>query len=224
MSPVSLTAKIILFTMGWSFIDNDLFNQLTKHDRSVMVFSHTSYVDFYILVLYILAYPKRLHRVRTLIKPQPFEYAGSILKYLGAIPSTRVEDKDGGAVNRIVSELNSLKQCIFLISPKGTIIKRPWRSGYYHIAKQLGAKLLVTGLDYEKKCIIVSPSYSCNDYSESSIQTILQSHISDIVPLFPDEEVVPIRSHDPNKRTIINNQRLALVLGGCIIAYIAYSR
>jgi 1-acyl-sn-glycerol-3-phosphate acyltransferase len=224
MLPVSLVAKTVLFSMGWSLLDNDIFAKIVKYKRSVLVFSHTSYADFYILILYLLAYPTKLDKVRTLVKPQPFEYAGYFLRKLGAIPSTRVEDKDGGAVNRIVSELKALDTCIFLISPKGTIVNRPWRSGYYHIAKELDAKIMVAGLDYEKKSVIIFDAYSCNEYDESDIQSILQSDMSNIVPLFPEGEVVPIRAHDQNKRTIVNGSSLCFSVIICIIGYITYNR
>lgn len=224
MLPVSLVAKAILFSLGWSLIDNNLFTQLTKYDREVLVFSHTSYADFYILILYLLAYPRRLHRVRTLIKPQPFEYAGTLLRWLGAIPSTRIEDKDGGAVKRIITELMALDCCIFLISPKGSIVKKNWRSGYFHIAKALNAMIMVAGLDYEKKRVVVSDAYSCEDYDETTVQPILKAQLSKIVPLFPEGEVVPIRDHNPNKRTVVNKTRLVTVIIGCIMLYIGYTR
>jgi 1-acyl-sn-glycerol-3-phosphate acyltransferase len=221
--PISWSAKLCLFSMGWKLLDDNIFNRLKQFNRSVIVFSHTSYADFYILVLYLLAYPELLHKVRTLVKPQPFEYAGTLLTNLGAIPSTRLEDKDGGAVKRICTELKSLNNYIFLISPKGTIINRPWRSGYFHIASQLDATIFVAGLDYEKKSVIVSNPYSPKDYDENSIQPILKSDISQIVPLFPEGEVVPIRKHDYNKRTIIDKTRLISVFIGSLLVYLIYS-
>jgi 1-acyl-sn-glycerol-3-phosphate acyltransferase len=217
--PVTLLARAILFTMGWSLLDNSTCNQLNKHDRIVLVFSHTTYADFYILILYILAHPNRINTIRTLIKPQPFEYAGSLLTKMGAIPSTKVEDKNGGAVNRIVSDLTQSDKFIFLISPKGTILNKPWRSGYYHIAKSLHAPLMVAGLDYETKRVIVSNEISYNN-DEPTIRDFLQDKIKDIVPLFPTEEVVPIRHHDPLKRGIINIKRsLTVIVCCCLLIY-----
>lgn len=218
MTPISILAKAVLFTMGWSLLHIDIFNQITKYDRTVLIFSHTSYADFYILILYLLAYPRRLHSVRTLVKPQPFEYAGPLLRWLGAIPSTKIEDKNGGAVNRIVNTLKECEKFIFLISPKGTIINKPWRSGYYHIAKDLNAHLMVAGLDYETKQVIVSKEISPSN-EEPFVKEFLQDQLKPIVPLFPEGEVVPIRSHDPNKRGIINRTRTFSVLLLTLVAF-----
>lgn len=221
MTPVSLLARAILLIMGWSLLNKDVFTQITKYDRTILVFSHTSYADFYILILYLLAYPDRLHHVRTLIKPQPFEYAGPILRKLGAIPATKLEDKNGGAVNRIVDTLKEHDKFIFLISPKGTIINRPWRSGYYHIAKELNSYLMVAGLDYEKKCVSVSKEISSTQ-EEPIVREFLQEHLKTIVPLFPEEEVVTIRPHNNTKRGIINFTHTILVIVISFTPYIIY--
>jgi hypothetical protein len=210
MFPLSILAKIILFSLGWELLDESIFNQITKYDRSVLVFSHTSYSDFYILILYLLAYPHRLHYVRTLVKPQPFAYAGPLLRKLGAIPSTKIEDRNGGAVKRIIEDLKQWDKCIFLISPKGSIVKREWRSGYYHIAKELNATLMVAGLDYEKKCVLVSPEISHSE-GEDKVREVLLEELKKIVPRFPEGEVVKIRDHDETKRGIVNVNRLIKV-------------
>lgn len=217
--PLTLLARVILFTMGWSLLDDSICNQLNKYDRTVLVFSHTTYADFYILILYILAHPNRLNLIKTLVKPQPFEYAGPLLRKLGAIPATKVEDKNGGAVNRLVAELNQFDKFLFLISPKGTIINRPWRSGYYHIAKSLNAPLMVAGLDYETKQVIVSKEISYEE-EEPIVREFLQNEIKKIVPLFPEEEVVPIRKHDATKRGIVNIKHSLTVLGCCVLIYL----
>lgn len=219
MIPMSLIARVILFSMGWSLIDPKFFDKVTKRDRSVLIFSHTSYADFYIMALYLLSYPRRLHHVRTLIKPQPFQYAGSLLTSLGAIPATKLEDKNGGAVNRIVSELKKWDKCLFLISPKGTIVKSEWRSGYYHIAQQLNANLMAAGLDYERKCIIVCDDIDYNN-SEAVISNFLQEQLKDIVPLFPDDEVVTIRPHETNKRGVVDYNRLLSVTMGLVSGFL----
>jgi len=214
--PLKFIARFILFSMGWQLLHNSILNRITEYDKSVLVFSHTSYSDFYILMLYLLAYPYNLSHIKTLVKPQPFAYAGKLLRAFGAIPATRVDDKNGGAVSRIVTELKQFDKFAFLISPKGSIIKREWRSGYYYIAKNLQANLIAVGLDYEKKCVIFSPDISYTK-SEENIRNFLREQLKEIVPLFPDEEVVPIRSHDATKRGIVNIQRLIVIISSIII-------
>lgn len=160
LAPITLLAKGLLLTLGYGLIKKETFVRIAPYDHIVIVFSHTSYIDFYILLIYLLAYRRELHHLRTLVKPQPFRYAGWLLRKLGAIPAAAVDDKNGGSVERIVKELRKELRSILLISPKGSILKRPWRSGYYHIAHELNAKLMVAGFDYEKKQIILSSGIS----------------------------------------------------------------
>lgn len=216
LNPFSLIARIVLFVMGWSPLTADDIEKINKYPRTVVIFSHSTYADFCLLLLYMMAHPNELGYVRTLVKPQPFKRFGTILRRLGAIPSTRLEDSQGGAVNRIVNELKEWDRCIFLISPKGSIVKREWRTGYYHIARELDAHLRVAGLDYEKKCTIVSNEISSSE-PESKVREFLQNELKEIVPLFPNEEVVPIRSHDSKERSITNGARVFSTIIATII-------
>ena len=220
---ISFLANIILSCLGWSWFDNDTLDQLTRYDRAVLILSHTAYIDFFFLMMYLLSSPHRLSHVRFLMKPQPFQYFGPLLTYLGAIPSTRLQDKNGGSVNRIVSEVAHSDRFLFVMSPKGTIMKRDWRSGYYHIANQLQVHLMVVGLDYEKKCLIVSDAIeSTND--ESTIRSFLYQRLSMIVPLFPDREVVEIRPHVCSKRGRVNRICVLLTMLSFILTYGIYMR
>lgn len=202
---VATITRFILSLLGWKPLSLDNINKLAEHDRMVFVFSHTSYADFYILLLYLLSYPNELANIRTLVKPQPFKYFGWLLRRLGAIPATKLEDSNGGSVNRIVAELDSSAKFTFLISPKGSIVRREWRSGYYHIVKSLNAELRVVGLDYEKHCVIMSDCINPTGKEEKEIKEFLYEKLAEIVPLYPDQEVVTIRPH--GVRSILGTDR-----------------
>ena len=207
---VSLIAKAFILSIGWSLIDDHSLQLLNEFDRSMIIFSHTSYADFYIMILYLLAYPYDLNHIRTLVKPQPFEYLGPLLRKLGAIPATKISDKNGGAVNRIIDELKTQDRFAFLISPKGTILKNEWRSGYYYIAQEFQANLRVGGLDYEQKCVKVSKHIEFND-DERLIEKFLKEQLSSIVPLYPEMEVVKIRPHSSDRISMVDWTKLLLI-------------
>jgi 1-acyl-sn-glycerol-3-phosphate acyltransferase len=202
--------RVILFMLGWYSINPIVLRRLMRYDRSVLVFSHTSYTDFYILLVYLLAYPEELAPVRMLVKPEPFAYMGWLLRRIGALPATPVDSKQGGAVNRIVEELSKSSRWYFLISPKGTIVRRQWRSGYYHIAQYFNVPIMVAGLDYELKEIVVS---NCiyPTISECEARKLLEHELSDIVPLYPEDEVVEVRQHNSARRTVVNWHRLLMI-------------
>lgn len=204
---MSIIARMLLFLMGWSKLDALAYMRLIEHDHNVLIFSHTSYFDFYILILYMLAYPYRHHYVRTLIKPQAFEKYGKILHILGGIPSTRLEDKQGGAVNRIVENLNKYEKFLFLISPKGKIEPGEWRSGYINIAKKTRSHMRTIGLDYVEKKVVVSKSIH---YNAHDVEGFLKEELKEIVPLYPECEVVQIKAHDATRRNVVDRIHLYL--------------
>lgn len=216
LSPLSIVSCAILFSIGWSGIKIPERTRLSKHNRMIGIFSHTSYVDFYILLLYILSYPYELFYLRTLMKPQPFQYAGWLLNKFGAIPATKVDDRNGGSVERIVQQLRQSEKFLFLISPKGTIVKSPWRSGYYHIARKLDAHILVTGLDYERKEALVLEPIAPGEKEEDVKQHLVRD-LARIVPLFPEEEVVETRKHDVDLRGPISYDRLLGVVAAILL-------
>jgi len=218
MMPISLMTKGLLIIMGWSLIDTKTYDRLSKHDRSVVVFSHTTNADFWIFTLYMLSYPYHVHHLTTLIKPQAFKYFGYVLDTMGAIPSAKIEDRNAGVVDRIVGELEKYKKFILFLSPKGSCVKNQWRSGYYHIAKKSEANILVAGLDYEHMKVVVSKHISYKE-EEPVVRTFLQNKLKNIVPLYPEEEVVQIRPHDPNMRRIIDIENAFLMTLYILAAY-----
>lgn len=192
---ISLIALKIIHLIGWQDMPLDVQKRLIKYDRVVLVFSHTSYVDFYIFLLYILAYPKAFANLKFLVKPQPFAYFGYFLRKMGAIKSTKIEERNGQGVERISTELDSMGKFLFMLSPKGTICKREWRSGYYYIANNTKAKMMAGGLDYEKCCVYLSIRYKDWYTKLPAAENFLKQELYNIVPLFPEEEGIPIRDH-----------------------------
>ncbi len=208
-SATAVVGRSFLFILGWK----GLSDQIVVPKSTVLVFPHTSYVDFFMLLLYIFSYPKHFVNAKMLMKPQVFDMCKGPMEWLGAIPSTKLEDKNGGAVVRIANCLQGLERFVFMISPKGTIVKSKWRSGYFHIARITGADIRVAGLDYVDKKIVVGDIVPYNyDTKESELQEILKEQMGQIVPLYPEEEVMTIRPHREKDRGIVNIFRLSLIL------------
>jgi len=203
-----ILAQTLLTIMGWHLPNEHEVHRITKYDRIVLVFSHSSYWDFFIMALYVLAYPNDLHRLRTLISPGPFKYANFLMRYIGGIPATSVHDREQGSVTRIVGELQKCEKPIFLISPKGTLTKHEWRSGYYHIAQQLNCSIRVVGVDYDKKDIVLGRPYSPINISEDNMREHLYHDLGHVVPLHPKNEMMFIRKHNERLRSVVNWRRL----------------
>lgn len=222
--PLCALSRFILFTIGWSLVDDDIFAHIKKHNRTVLIYAHSSYMDFFIVLLYIFSYPDRLiNNLKILVQPRPFKYFGWFLRYIGGIPASRLEDRNGGAVSRIAEELKPFNEFLLLISPKGTISKAPWRTGYYHIAKALDVPLMIGAFDYEKRISCVSEPIS-SQLSESEVRAYLLSKLADVVPLHPEASDTQLRPYDPNKIGIVDTYHLLKCISVYYLIYMILSR
>lgn len=204
---ITLTMKIIcsiiLYIIGWNNINPKLTKIFSQNNKIVCVFSHTSYYDFFIMLLYKYKYYLVFQYMKVLIKPDYFNgILGYLLTCIGGIPSTNVNIKNGGNLNKIVDTLNQTDKCVFLISPKGSILKREWRSGYYYIGQALKAPYVAVGLDYEYKNIYVGDVIKYDD--EKLLKDKLYDDLSQIVPLYPEQENMEIRKYNKNNISVVN--------------------
>lgn len=203
----SFIAKSTLYLFGWHPLDEKILTALKNNQYLVCVFSHTSYYDFFFMVLYYLSYPNELLHLKTLIKPDYFKTLGWLLYRIGGIPSTHISQRNGGATKKIIDTLKSYSSSQLLISPKGTILKGEWRTGYYYIAQSLQAPVIAIGVDYEEKKIRLG---NLIDYqlSENEIKYKLYRDLSQIVPLYPEREMMKIRKYNSYDLNVIHPERL----------------
>ena len=141
-----------------------------------------------------------------------------ILESLGCIPSTRAEDKGHGFVNKTVKRFSG-KDMRLIISPEGKLEASEWRSGYYHLAKELNASIMVAGLDYRKKRLILGKSYSnqeINSINKDRLEKKLKKEMSKIIPLHPHKShVTPIAVNKNNSLNAVDTIPLTLT---CVFA------
>lgn len=193
--------------MGWSSLSINLPPKL------VCVFSHTSYCDFFLMLLYQYGYELKL---KTLIKPCYFNgVSGWLLRQVGGIEATPIDERNGGAVQRIVNELHLLPQYHFMISPKGSILKAEWRSGYFHIARLLNVPIIAVGLDYEEKK--VKYGRLINHDNEVIVKELLYEDLKEMIPLYPEQEVMPLRPH--GETSVVSYLWYKVILIICIVKY-----
>lgn len=183
--------RALLRFLGWHAIPEYILKEFEKNPRLVCAFSHTSLWDFVILSIYLLAYPEELGVFRFLVRKDFFDrwygIPGKMIRRIGAIPAGFKEQVS--VVNETATELNKHDRFIFLISPKGSILLKPWRSGFYHIAEASNAKLCVIGLDYS----ILTPSmgiiYDRMDFDSMDDMIVhLKIEMGTITPVFPERE------------------------------------
>lgn len=205
-------ARLALSALGWR-----LPTSVSKEDKAVIVFSHSSYWDFYLFLVYMMAVPELLEDTWIVMKPQPFGmfggYAGEILYRLGFIPATKVEERNKGFVEKTIKFLESKERYSLMLSPKGTIISAPWRSGYYWIACRLEVPIQILGLDYRDRCFYLSSPISSKMPIEE-LQPILQQEMAKITPLYLHQELHPDDAKEDNI-AIVSKENL-----GCLVKVI----
>jgi 1-acyl-sn-glycerol-3-phosphate acyltransferase len=171
----SFIAKCLLFLLRFGTPET-CKNIMKSHDRIVFIATHTSYMDSVIIILYVLAYPEMNQHVKYLVGPNFFDIPvlSFILRYTGAIPSSSIKVRNGGRTKEVIDYLNSLKKFHLVISPKGTIQKSSWRTGYYHIAEGTKAMVYSVGFDYEDRILKISDMFNDADGSLPSINKLEQ--------------------------------------------------
>jgi len=158
------------------------------NEDTLLVFGHTSYFDILVLWLY------QDKNTWTLIRPLPF-HLGPILKplldTLGLIEAGSIHESKNGTTDRIITQLVQAKlnkpdePIYFLMSPKGTVANRPWRSGYYHIAKTLNFNIQAVQADFCTRTIGLGPVRSTDDPLEI-LTDQLQYDLGFAVPFRPE--------------------------------------
>lgn len=183
-------SKALRFCLNWKPLQ-----ELPTED-SVVLYLHSSYADCLPVLMnydqpklkfcYFIAMPQLFNRVTT-----------SILRYLQFLPSTKLEDKNKGAVQNFVNEFralqeergNSKESVILFLSPKGTVKKRDWRTGYYHLAKTLQVPIYVVILDWierDNRCYKVIDISDFETQTEPEIRAKLESYLAFAPPLNPE--------------------------------------
>lgn len=194
--------SLILFILGWQPLPS-----IPIPRRSIFIFSHTSYWDFFLFLLYKGAYPAIFGSVFTLVKPQAFERWGWFLTRWGCLPATPREVTGGGSIDRLVATLRDKEKFIFLLSPEGSRHRQEWRSGYRVLASQLDVPIWVGGLDYEKKKIFLA-----RPQPSDSREDLLQGIMSQIVPLHPERSFVRVRPHQRHLVSVVDWQVMTSVV------------
>lgn len=82
---------------------------------------------------------------------------GWFFRALGGIPVDR--SKPGGIVGQVAAAMETTDEMILVIAPEGTRSAAPrWKSGFLKIADATGAPVVVGGVDFTRKRVVIGPS------------------------------------------------------------------
>lgn len=158
-------ASTILRRAGWKV-------EITVPDFPkciICVAPHTSNWDF---VLGKLAYASVGRKAGFLMKSSWFFFPlGLIFKAMGGIP---VDRSGGGSVtNQVVEKFKASERLTIAITPEGTRKRTTrWHTGFLHIARLSGAKIVLGAIDGATKKIIIKDTFEPTGDVEADIRAI----------------------------------------------------
>lgn len=211
----------LISLFGWSSLDEETISKLEKHKKIILVCQHTSRWDGFIYTLYYLKYEIIRKRAYTLITPRVGNR--ELLKNFGFITATDVDKKGGGMIKSIVEQVSGLDEYMIIISPKGCITNRPWRTGYYYLAKELDCEIVCGGLDYDKKKFVMGEPFKVGDMTLEETEKLCKNGLKNITPLNPEGmefELYESAKKDNVRAISLWKFSLYVILMVCIIVFI----
>lgn len=227
--PLMITAQLLLYILGWKLLNLEQIKILTSKTKTIYVYPHTSNWDFIIGLLYTFAQPQAFTTSWGVMKPQPFRYFGKFLRGRGFIPATRREDNGQGFVAATTKQFKDKSAFNIFISPEGTRVTNPWRSGYYHLAREMNADICVAGLDYEEQRFVIKNRHNLFVYkseqplagmnSQHKLEGIFKEDMKSIVPLYPSSSFICVKAY---KTTSWINMQKFIVRMSFILLYMTF--
>lgn len=170
--------------LGWQPFDEETYLRFKTHPRLIVVYPHTSSLDLWLCFGYMLDRTDLGYRCRILMADKNMHgIQGWILARMGMIGAASRDKDRGGSMTSIIRQLRDIPEFILPASPKGDIKMRSWRSGYYHMAKELDCHLAVGGLDYHQKRYILHDPFKIGNMTQQQVEDKCKNQLRDITPM-----------------------------------------
>jgi hypothetical protein len=199
--------EFLMFCIGWQPLDANIITSIRSIKKSVIIYPHTSYWDFVVVLFY--RYKYNISNIKIVVNAGVYNKY-PLLQRLGCIPATPKEQHTGGFVGDTINKFKNVDNYNILISPEGTLKKVPWRSGYFYLAAGLNVPINVVGFDYVTHKIVWydNSTLSNKDYALTEAQ--LKQQFGNIIPLYPKCSCVDI--HHNSYPTIIDPCTLSTLI------------
>jgi 1-acyl-sn-glycerol-3-phosphate acyltransferase len=148
----------------------------------LVVAPHTTNVDFFVGI----AARKVLRlKVRFVAKKEIFRFpVKNLLLNLGGFPVDR--SKNGSLVEQMTGYYKDIDDFSICVTPEGTRSKvESWKTGFYHIALSAGAPIIMVGLDYQRKWVVVSAPFMPSGDREKDFHS-MRKFFGKITPKYPE--------------------------------------
>jgi 1-acyl-sn-glycerol-3-phosphate acyltransferase len=108
---------------------------------------------------------------------------GWFFRMTGGVPVERFSNNN--MVEQVVEEFRKREKFVLALSPEGTRKRvERLRTGFWHIAKQAGVPIVMAGLDYSRKQVILSPPFFPGAQFEDDLPVLINffAHIKGRYP------------------------------------------
>lgn len=166
---LTLISKIYWAIKGWKIVGE----LPLQHKKMILVIApHTSWVD--ILIGFAARSKLGIKHAKFMGKKSLFEGPfGWILKNMGGIPVDRKAKL--GVVEQITKYYDDNDEFIVGVSPEGTRKRIDYlKTGFYHIAKSANIPIVLIGLDFKKKQVIVDKPIFVGKSEEEDLKEIIK--------------------------------------------------
>ncbi len=233
---------------GWKDLSPKLRKWFNQSDKAVVLFPHTSQWDTFTILSYTMTYTELHNRIWVMIRRSKINKLANqyiYSKYFRMLDTPTLEEyADGqrGFIKRALKTFRGESEYLIFMSPEGGTLPRPWKSGYYILARELEIPITVVGFDYIEHRItakiLIKPdwkmlkktgygsirvefpekdhqSYTIDttwDQLLINIQSLAQKAMGDIVPLHPKLSFVPIRPYSGSPTAVCPATKIILVL------------
>jgi len=139
----------------------------------IVAYPHTSNWDFFvgIATIWTLGLPIRWVGKESLFTGWFGTLVGPLLRSWGGRPVFR--DHPTGMVGQLAAHMNAEPWCWLALSPEGTRARLDyWRSGFYHLARSIGAPVGVAYLDYPRREVGVAGFVKLGGDAEADMRAI----------------------------------------------------
>lgn len=155
--------------MGWK---TDVLFPRELKKCIIIVAPHTCWKDLIIGLAYRSQF--RLKHSKYLGKKELFDGPfGFIFRWSGGLPVDRFSKKN--MVDQVVEIINKHQEMIIAISPEGTRKKVDrLKTGFYHIAKKAGIPIVMAGLDFTKREVIIAEPFYTSDNEAKDFEHIIR--------------------------------------------------
>lgn len=196
-----LICLMICLILGWKdkfFISK---NEI-KNTNNVFVFPHTSAFDAVIPLFN--GFKNNFNLISVAWEGQ---FKNPLIKHFFQFMNIFPINNHGGnntveKICKTISEKSKGKPFIFCISPEGKRdLVDKFKSGYYYIAKNLNANILIGGVDYESHEVKIVDRITHSELQNLSLDDCnerIKKGFFDIVPLHPKFTHFPCRPHAKN--------------------------